>query len=84
MEDAMAAAGPCEDPILRLRQLLLISMAFRSCTGLPLSKRLAMFLRWMVRTDGTVDLGIWRTAVHPRQLIIRWIRMCTRSPLRLG
>ncbi len=66
----MAAAGPCEDPIFAVATTLLISMAFRSCTGLPLVKRLAMFLRWMVRTDGIVDLGIWRTAVHPRQLII--------------
>jgi len=26
-----------------------------------------MFLRWMVRTDGIVDFGIWQTVFHPRQ-----------------
>ena len=70
MEDAMAAAGPCEDPILRLRQLFADLNGIPVLHGTSACKRLAMFLRWMVRTDGTVDLGIWRTAVHPRQLII--------------
>lgn len=32
-------------------------------------KRLWFFLRWMVRTDGVVDLGIWRT-LSPENLII--------------
>lgn len=31
-------------------------------------KRLNMFLRWMVRNDGLVDLGIWKN-IHPSQLI---------------
>lgn len=37
-------------------------------------KRLHMFLRWMVRQDGPgpdkVDLGIWHTALAPRELLI--------------
>ena len=32
-------------------------------------KRLNLFLRWMVRNDGIVDLGIWRT-ISPAQLYI--------------
>ena len=32
-------------------------------------KRLNMFLRWMVRDDGIVDLGIWKT-ISPSRLII--------------
>ncbi len=32
-------------------------------------KRMAMFLRWMVRSDGRgVDFGLWRS-IHPRQLV---------------
>lgn len=52
--------------------------------GTSACKRLAMFLRWMVRTDGIVDLGIWRTAVHPRQLIIPLDTHVHQISLRLG
>ena len=33
------------------------------------SKRLCMFLRWMVRKDGIVDLGVWNV-IKPSQLYI--------------
>ena len=33
------------------------------------SKRLCMFLRWMVRNDGIVDLGIW-SDFSPSELIV--------------
>ena len=52
MEDAMAAAGPCEDPILRLQQLFADLNGIPVLHGTSACKRLAMFLRWMVRTDG--------------------------------
>ena len=84
MEDAMAAAGPCEDPILRLRQLFADLNGIPVLHGTSACKRLAMFLRWMVRTDGIVDLGIWRTAVHPRQLIIPLDTHVHQISLRLG
>jgi uncharacterized protein (TIGR02757 family) len=32
-------------------------------------KRLNLYLRWMVRRDDGLDLGIWRN-IHPRQLVI--------------
>ncbi|MDD5975521.1 MAG: TIGR02757 family protein [Bacteroidales bacterium] len=42
--------------------------------GIPINKnsackRLCLFLRWMVRTDGVVDLGIWKN-LSPENLII--------------
>ena len=84
MEDAMAAAGPCEDPILRLQQLFADLNGIPVLHGTSACKRLAMFLRWMVRTDGIVDLGIWRTAVNPRQLIIPLDTHVHQISLRLG
>ena len=33
------------------------------------AKRIAMFMRWMVRNDGIVDLGLWKT-VNSKDLII--------------
>ncbi len=33
-------------------------------------KRFNMALRWLVRRDGIVDLGIWRTALAPSELYI--------------
>jgi len=47
MEDAMAAAGPCEDPILRLRQLFADLNGIPVLHGTSACKRLAMFLRWI-------------------------------------
>ncbi len=33
-------------------------------------KRLNMWMRWMVRDDGIVDLGVWRDIVSPSQLFL--------------
>jgi len=33
-------------------------------------KRVNMALRWLVRDDGIVDIGIWRGLLHPSQLFI--------------
>lgn len=52
-----------------------LSRRFHGITGIADAgkgspcKRLWFFLRWMVRTDGIVDLGIWRT-LSPENLII--------------
>ena len=44
------------------------------CTPLNLKttalKRINMALRWLVRDDGIVDLGIWRGVISPAQLYI--------------
>lgn len=47
------------------------------------AKRLAMFLRWMVRDDGIVDLGIWK-GVDKKDLIIPLDAHVHRIALELG
>ena len=47
---------------------------FKDVEGIPINtksacKRLCMLLRWLVRNDNIVDLGIW-TILHPQDLII--------------
>lgn len=72
------------NPVIKLRNL------FENINGIPLMssksacKRLAMFLRWMVRTDGIVDFGIWKTAVKPYQLIIPLDTHVHQISLKLG
>ncbi|MEG1543169.1 MAG: TIGR02757 family protein [Tannerellaceae bacterium] len=69
MENALPA-DPHLDPVTRLQLL------FSDIPGIPVlhgssaCKRLAMFLRWMVRTDGIVDFGIWQSAIRPHELLI--------------
>lgn len=51
-----------------------ISFLFRDCKIVPkgknsTNKRVHMFLRWMVRTDSPVDIGIWNW-ISPSDLII--------------
>ena len=47
-------------------------------------KRLALFLRWMVRQDRTVDLGIWKQALQPKDLIIPLDTHVIKIAIRLG
>lgn len=83
LEDALAAS-PYPNPVLKLQDL------FSGINGIPVMggtsacKRLAMFLRWMIRTDGIVDFGIWKTAFHPRQLIIPLDTHVHQISLELG
>ena len=83
LEDA-SAASPYPNPVLKLQDL------FSGINGIPVMggtsacKRLAMFLRWMIRTDGIVDFGIWQTAFHPRQLIIPLDTHVHQISLELG
>ena len=69
LEDALAT-HPDPNPIRKLQDLFAGINGIPVMSGTSACKRLAMFLRWMVRTDGIVDLGIWQTAVRPHQLII--------------
>lgn len=81
--DAYAAAnrvGQVEAPSYRLAELLGREIA-RANDGVPDTrclpqnlrttplKRLNMAMRWLVRTDGIVDLGVWQS-VKPRSLYI--------------
>ncbi|RHJ94090.1 TIGR02757 family protein [Parabacteroides bouchesdurhonensis] len=69
LEDALATV-PYSEPIRKLQEL------FSGINGIPVvngnsaCKRLAMFLRWMVRQDEIVDFGIWKSVVKPCQLLI--------------
>lgn len=47
------------------------------------AKRIAMFLRWMVRNDGIVDLGLWKT-IDSKDLIIPLDTHVHRMALELG
>ncbi len=69
LEDALIAS-PSVDPLLSLRQLFEGIRGIPALRSVSACKRLAMFLRWMVRRDGIVDLGIWQTVLQPSQLII--------------
>ena len=52
-----------------------VQQSFEGVCGIPdrtsksACKRLAMFLRWMVRQDGIVDFGLWKS-FSPKDLII--------------
>lgn len=69
LEEALPEAD-VDNPVKKLQVL------FNGIKGIPNPemnspcKRLAMFLRWMVRNDGIVDLGIWETHISPKDLII--------------
>lgn len=65
-------ALPGEQPTLPLD--LLLANSFPNARIVPkgcnsANKRIHMFLRWMVRTDSPVDLGLW-TWVSPAELLI--------------
>lgn len=47
-------------------------------------KRVCMFLRWMVRTDSPVDLGIWSGLIDRRSLIIPLDTHVIQQALALG
>lgn len=76
MEDALLArlnenAAPDEDPAVSLMKALLSLFRVHGIPREPKSacKRMALFLRWMVRRDGQVDLGVWQR-VDPRWLLV--------------
>lgn len=47
-------------------------------------KRVCMFIRWMVRTDSPVDLGIWSDLIDQRSLIIPLDTHVIQQSLQLG
>lgn len=47
-------------------------------------KRVCMFLRWMVRTDSPVDLGLWADIIDRRTLIIPMDTHVIQESIRLG
>lgn len=69
LEDALAGSRQA-NPIVKIQDMFSGIEGIPVMNGSSACKRLAMFLRWMVRNDGIVDFGIWRTAVKPCELII--------------
>lgn len=47
-------------------------------------KRICMFLRWMVRTNSPVDLGLWDEIIDRRTLIIPMDTHVVQESMRLG
>ena len=66
-----------------------LSVLFRGIGGIADAslgspcKRLWFFLRWMVRRDGIVDLGVWRT-IDPRELLIPLDTHVHHEALQMG
>lgn len=65
-----------KNPMDGLKCLLLFNR--ESC-----AKRIALFLRWMVRKDGIVDLGLWKT-IDSKDLIIPLGTHVHKMALELG
>ena len=72
MEDALInlKAEKILHPIQRLQVLFTDTKGIPTIHGTSACKRLAMFMRWMVRQDGIVDFGIWNRLMQPSELII--------------
>ena len=77
---ALHHVGDSEEPAWRLVELMQLEMAAANEGGfdsrcLPTNltntalKRINMALRWLVRDDGIVDMGVWN-AISPSQLFI--------------
>lgn len=85
MEDAMLSVKPVyvfPDYIIALKSL------FEGVKGVPsrslsACKRLAMYLRWMVRRDSPVDMGVWEHC-DPAKLIIPLDTHVHQQALYLG
>lgn len=66
-----------------------LQVLFEGVSGIPLlssgsaCKRLAMFLRWMIRRNSPVDMGIWRRC-QPESLLIPLDTHVHKQALNLG
>ncbi len=69
LEDALADSR-YPNPIAKIQDVFSGIEGIPVMNGSSACKRLAMFLRWMVRKDGIVDFGIWSELIKPCELII--------------
>ena len=83
MEDALAESN-LPNPIIKMQEMFSGIEGIPTPGGTSACKRLAMFLRWMVRRDGIVDLGVWKTAIEPSELIIPLDTHVHQISLELG
>jgi len=70
MEEAFLAVPSETDPLQKLQEMFVGIRGIPEITSNSACKRLALFLRWMVRCDGIVDLSLWRHSIKPSELII--------------
>lgn len=83
LEEALAAS-PYPNPVTKIQDVFRGIQGIPVLTGTSACKRLAMFLRWMVRKDGIVDFGIWGTSIQPHELIIPLDTHVHQISLELG
>ncbi|WP_455640921.1 TIGR02757 family protein [Parabacteroides sp.] len=83
LEDALATS-PYPNPVAKIQDVFAGIQGIPVLTGTSACKRLAMFLRWMVRKDGIVDFGIWETSIKPHELIIPLDTHVHQISLELG
>lgn len=83
LEDALAASS-YPNPVTKIQDVFSNIEGIPVLTGTSACKRVAMFLRWMVRKDGIVDLGIWSTSITPHELIIPLDTHVHQISLELG
>lgn len=83
LEDALLSVDEL-DPIRRIQRLFAPLPGIPVMNGASACKRLAMFLRWMVRTDGIVDFGLWRKVATPDDLLIPLDTHVHQISLELG
>lgn len=83
LEDALAAS-PYPNPVTKIQDIFSGIQGIPVLTGTSACKRLAMFLRWMVRQDGIVDFGIWGNFIKPHELIIPLDTHVHQISLELG
>lgn len=72
------------NPVSRLQDVFAGVNGIPVMAGASACKRLAMFLRWMVRNDGIVDFGIWQQTITPHELIIPLDTHVHQISLELG
>ena len=83
LEEALATS-PYPNPVTKIQDVFRGIQGIPVLTGTSACKRLAMFLRWMVRKDGIVDFGIWGTSIQPHELIIPLDTHVHQISLELG
>ena len=70
LEDALSAS-PYPNPVTKIQDIFSGIEGIPVLTGTSACKRLAMFLRWMVRKDGIVDLDVYKRQYSERAAAIK-------------
>lgn len=79
----------CYDCTLKAKYIYELQTIFEGIARIPKTsensacKRLAMFLRWMIRRDSPVDMGIWERC-QPEKLIIPLDTHVHQQALKMG